>query len=278
MRRENLGDGAGATLLVGLDALKEGYVRIGIVPSLVRILQAEEIGFTLCVTAELQVGDRDSKARGFVDTVACPATGAEKHERDHGELHGLAFGSVLRAVTRSNVGDLVGHHAGEFGLFLGAQNEAAVYVEKPAGKGEGVDFIGIDYLDCEGHARIGIADQILADAVHVFRDDGIIDKFGGALDFLGERFAEGNFVFKRIEIDPFADVAITDVVDVFLGVLGMDSVLLGNRLILRRLGFRRLRSQQAEVGRAAEECACWSGVWPGCDAGVGCCAAGGCGV
>ena len=56
----------------------------------------------------------------------------------------------------------------------------------------------------------------MADAVHVFGDDGVIDKFGGAFYFLGERFAEGDFVFERIEVHALAYVAVADGVDIFL--------------------------------------------------------------
>ena len=80
----------------------------------------------------------------------------------------------------------------------------------------------------------------MAGAVHVLGDAGVIDKFGGAFHFLGQRFAKGDFAFERIEIGAFADVAVADRVDIFFGVLGMNGILLGNRLILRGLGLRGL--------------------------------------
>jgi hypothetical protein len=128
------------------------------------------------------------------------------------------------------VGGLVGHDAGEFGLFLGAKDQAAVDIEKAAGEGEGVDFVGVDDLDGEGHAGIGIADEVLAHAIDVFSDDGIVNHLGRAFDFLSELLAEGDFAFEGEEVDTFADVAIADGFDVFLGILGVHGILLLDRL------------------------------------------------
>ena len=126
----------------------------------------------------------------------------------------------------------MGHDAGKLGFFLGAEDQAAIDVEEAAGKSESVHFIGVDHLDREGYFCVGVANKVLADAIDVFGDDGVVNHFGGALDFLGEMLAEGDFAFEGIEIDALAEVAIADVVDVFLGILGIDGVLLGNRLIL----------------------------------------------
>src|SRR6266699_1696695 len=56
MRGENRGVGARAALLVSLDALEESDVGVRVVAGFVHILDAEIIGFTLGVAAELQVG------------------------------------------------------------------------------------------------------------------------------------------------------------------------------------------------------------------------------
>ncbi len=79
-------------------------------------------------------------------------------------------------MAGGDVGDFVGHNAGELGFFLGAQDQAAIDIEKPAGKSEGVDFVGIDDFDCKGNTGVGITDEILADAVDVFGDDGVVDQ------------------------------------------------------------------------------------------------------
>ncbi len=78
MRREDLGDGAGTALLVGLDALEESDVGVGVVAGFVHVLEAEEIGFAFGVTAELQVGDGNGQVETLIDAVTGPAAGAEK--------------------------------------------------------------------------------------------------------------------------------------------------------------------------------------------------------
>ena len=80
-------------------------------------------------------------------------------------------------MTRGDVRNFVSHNAGELGLFGGAKDQAAINIEKSAGKSEGVDLIGVDDFDGEGNTGVGIADEILADAVDVFDDDGVIDEF-----------------------------------------------------------------------------------------------------
>jgi hypothetical protein len=129
-------------------------------------------------------------------------------------------------VARGDVRDFVGHDAGEFGLFLGAEDQAAVDVEKASGEGEGVDFVGVDDLDGEGHAGVGVADEVLADTVDVFGDDGVIDELGGPLDFLGELLAEADFAFQGVQVYTLANAAVADGFDVFLGILGLDGFLL----------------------------------------------------
>ncbi len=199
-------------------------------------MQAEEVGFTLGIAIELEIGERNGDVQAFVDSVAGPSYGAEQHQRNGGQLHQLALGGVLGAVARGDVRNFVGHHAGEFGFFLRAEDQAAVDIEKSTRQCEGVDFVGIDHFDGEGHARIGIAHQVLPHAVHVFGDHRVIDQLGGALDFLRESLAEGDFVLQRIQIDAFADAAIANGFHVFLGVFGIDGILLLDRLLLPGLG------------------------------------------
>jgi len=44
----------------------------------------------------------------------------------------------------------VRHHSGQLRFFIRAQNQSAVYVEKSARKGEGVNLVGVDHLDGKG--------------------------------------------------------------------------------------------------------------------------------
>src|SRR5207253_9040670 len=67
---ENLWDSAGATLLVGLDALEEGYVRVRIVPRLVHVLNTEEIRFAFGVARKLQERQRYRHIQALVQGVS----------------------------------------------------------------------------------------------------------------------------------------------------------------------------------------------------------------
>ena len=78
MRGEELRDGAGAALFVGLDALEEGDVGVGIVAGLVHVLDAEEVGFAFSVAREFQKGERNGEVHALVDAVAGPAVGHER--------------------------------------------------------------------------------------------------------------------------------------------------------------------------------------------------------
>ncbi len=133
------------------------------------------------------------------------------------------------------MGNLVSHDARELRLFLSAEDQAAVHIKKAAGQRESVDFVGIDDFDGEGNARIGIAHQVLANAIDVFRNDGVVNELGGALNFLSQLLAEGDFAFERKKVNALANVTVTDGFDVFLGVLGSDGVLLRDRLGASRL-------------------------------------------
>nr|QST87845.1 hypothetical protein [uncultured organism] len=158
-------------------------------------------------------------------------------------MHEFALGGVLGAVAGGDVRDFVGHNAGEFRLFLGAENQAAIDVEKAARESESVDFVGVDDLDGKGHAGIGVADEILADAIDVFGDDGVVNELGGTLDFLGKPLPQGDFALEGVEVHALADVAVANGFDVFLGILGLDSVLLLDGLGGRRLLCLRLRGR-----------------------------------
>ena len=150
---------------------------MGSYPGFVHILQAEEVGFAFGIAGKLQKSHGNQEVHALINSVAGPAVGQHDHGGNRSDLDDVAFGSLLGAVAGADVGDFVGHHAGQFRLFLRAQNQSAVDVEKAAGQREGVHFVGINHLDGEGNFRIGVADQILPNAIHVFGDDWIVDQF-----------------------------------------------------------------------------------------------------
>ena len=73
-------------------------------------------------------------------------------------------------MPRRDVRDLMRHDAGQFRFGLGLEDQAGVYEEKAAGQGERVHFLGVEHLDGEGHLGVGVAHQVLADAVDVLGD------------------------------------------------------------------------------------------------------------
>src|SRR5260370_33165531 len=242
MRGESLRDGAGAALLVSLDALEESDVGVRVVAGFVHVLDAEIIGFALGIAAELQVSYGDGEVQALIHAVAGPSAGAEKDQRNGGQLHQFTLSGVLGAVPRAHMSNLVGHDSRKLGLFVCAQNQATVHIEEAAGQREGVDFVRIDYLYGEGNPRIGIADEVLADAINIFGDDRVVDQLGRALDFLGRLLAKGDFPLQRVEVNALSDAAAADGFDVFLGIPGSYRVLLLDRLgaaLLLRLLLRR---------------------------------------
>src|SRR5260370_6590169 len=104
MRREHLGDGAWAALLVSLNALEESHIGIGVVAGFVHVLQAEKIGFALGVAAKLEKGQRNREGDALIHGVARHAIGDENHRVDGSQLHEFARGCVLRVVARPDVG------------------------------------------------------------------------------------------------------------------------------------------------------------------------------
>src|SRR5205823_6226608 len=82
--------------------------------------------------------------------------------------------------------------------------------------GKGVDGWILEHFNREWNLRIGVPDEILADAIDILRDDGVVDEFRLALDLLRELLTEGDFLLERIEIDLSADIAVANSVRIFL--------------------------------------------------------------
>src|SRR6202044_1017879 len=150
--------------------------------ALVHVLESEPVGFGFEAAGELEEGDGDGELRGLVDAVAGPAALGEDDERDGANLRVVHSGHLTCGMVGADVGCLVGHNAGEFGLFVGGHDEAGVDVEEAAGKGHGVDLVGVDDLDGEGDFAVGVFDDVLADTVDVLDDDGVGDQMGRLLD------------------------------------------------------------------------------------------------
>ena len=140
------------------------------------------------------------------------------------------LGRLLRAVPRANVRDFVRHYAGQLRFLIRVQDQPAIDVEKSAGQRERVHHVGIDHLDGEGNLGVGIAHQVLPHAVHVLVDHRIVDELRALFHFLRQLFAQRDLALHRIKIQPLADVAVSDGVDVLFGAgLDVGIVFLGDR-------------------------------------------------
>src|SRR5208283_705740 len=241
---EHLWNGPRPPLLIGLDAFKEGHIGVWIVASLVHVLDTQEIGFTFGIAREFQESKGNRKLHAFVNAVAGPAIRNKDHCSHRTDLNHVRFGGLFCSVARSHVGNLVRHHACEFRFFLSPQDQAAVNVEETAGQRESIHFIGIDNLDRKGNLSVGIANQILPHAIHILRNDWVVNQLRTALHFLRERFAERNFVFQGVKVNSLADVAVPNRIHVVFRVFRVNSLLLRNRSIPSGLtrGRRRRRS------------------------------------
>ena len=92
-------------------------------------------------------------------------------------LEQTRFRLVFNCVTGGDVCDLVSHYACELGFIIGREDESFVYVEETPWKGKRVYLVRIDDLDREQHLCIRVQDDILADAIHVLRDQGSSTNF-----------------------------------------------------------------------------------------------------
>ena len=139
------------------------------------------------------------------------------------------------------MGGLVRHDAGQFGLFVGGEDEAGVDVEEAAGQGHGVDLVGVDDLDGEGNLAVGVLDDVLADAVDVFDDDRVGDQVGGLLDLHRVLLADADLRVDRV---PVAHAASADVA----GAYGVDVVFAARLDVRDRAPHRERGGSRTWVG------------------------------
>ena len=123
-------------------------------------------------------------------------------------------------MTGSDVRNLMRHHSSQLGFIVGGQNQSTVHVEETARQRKGVHLFGIEHLNREGHARVGVAHQILADAIDVFGDNRIGDHSRARLDLPCQLASQRHFAFERVEVKAAAGVALSDEVDVVFGRQG----------------------------------------------------------
>jgi hypothetical protein len=136
----------------------------GLVAGPVHVLCTEPVGLQLHVASVAADQLRAVHLRCLVDR-----TGAGDHVGRRAEhLVGHGGGLAPRVMARGDVGDFVADHPGELLLAVEVVDEAAVHVDKPAGRGVGVDLRRIDHREGElGVGHVAHGDQALPDLVHV---------------------------------------------------------------------------------------------------------------
>ena len=109
-----------------------------------------------------------------------------------------------------HVRDLVRHRRRHFVLFVGNLEQRRVDEDISARQRKRVRRIAFNHLKRERHFCIGVANQILADPVDVFRDQRVVHHLGLPLDFLRQLLAQRHLFFQRVEIHALADIPVAD--------------------------------------------------------------------
>ncbi len=112
---------------------------------------------------------------------------------------------------------------GKFGFLVGIEDQARIDVEEAPWQGHGVDLVGVNDLDGEGHLAIGVLDDVLAHTVHVFGDGRVGDKAGTLLDLGGIHLAHLDLGVGRVPVAhaTAADIAIAHGINI-VDAAGLD--------------------------------------------------------
>src|SRR5437016_7508016 len=92
------------------------------------------------------------------------------------------------------------HYAGQLRLVVCRKDQTGIYIEKPSGQRNGINFLGVYDLYPERHLRIGVSDQILSQAIDVVRDFRVRDQFSGRLNAVRILFAESDLGLETVPI------------------------------------------------------------------------------
>ena len=120
-------------------------------------------------------------------------------------------------MAGGHVRDLVRHHRRQLRFVVSGENESAVHIEEPSRQREGVHFVGVEDLNGERYAGIGISDEALADTIDVLSHYRVGHRLRTALYLMGKRASQCNLSIDGIEIQAGADPAPADHRDVVLG-------------------------------------------------------------
>ena len=163
---------------------------------------------------------------------------ADEDQRNRSHVHQIAAGVLTRRVAGCHVRNFVRHHSGQLRFLVCRQDQSGIDIEKTTRQSEGIDVVGVDYLDCERHLRIGIAHQVLSHPVDVFSHHRVLDQLHRGFDLLGILLAHGDLFLHAIPVAQSglaAHVAIAYSFDIRLAAVVFDLVR------IRRLDFRYRR-------------------------------------
>src|SRR5262245_16544877 len=209
MSAKELRQRARFVLFFFLELLKKAQEVVGIVTRSPQVLSTELIGFSLDVAAELQKGERHADLRSLIRNIPEPAS--HENQRYHRIVCDGRFGCLLDAVSRGNVGNLVGHHACKLSLAVGRQYRSLVYVKKSAGQCESIHVIGVQHFDRKGNLRIGVKREVLPDSIHIFGHHRVFDELALSVDISCKLAPHIHFFVKRVEVDlVLVNVALAD--------------------------------------------------------------------
>ena len=151
VRREPFRDPtAGLRLAHAREHLEHVGHLAGIVGGAPHVPQAEVVGLALVVAGELEKRHSQPRAR---DARVAPELGARDRPDGEPDLRELLLAHLAGGMPRSDVSDLVAHHAGELGLRVQVRQDAAGHVDEAARKCERVHH-GVVH-DAERPRQIG---------------------------------------------------------------------------------------------------------------------------
>src|ERR1051326_6111369 len=115
-------------LFLRLDLFKEIHELIGIITRLIHVLDSQVIGFSFKAAGELEEGHRNADSGRFPGCQANPA--ADEDQRKAHVIGKLISGELSGSMAGSYMCYLMRHHACQFSLVIGGQNQPGIDIEE----------------------------------------------------------------------------------------------------------------------------------------------------
>ena len=122
-------------------------------------------------------------------------------------------------MPRGNVRDFMRQQPREFSLAVQLAQQPLVDIKKTARQCKSIELGRINHLDGECDLGVGVANNSLGHAAHVFDDVRVGDKLRLPVNGLGDLLSERSLFLQRLEVHTFSGVPLTDPVHVvFFGI------------------------------------------------------------